>query len=77
MLKEKVSIAVGTPNRLCKLTEMGALSLTHTDIVMIDVKRDAKNFNTLTLPDVRNDLYSFLRRYCMSELDHLKLTLFA
>ena len=61
MLQEKIVIGVGTPNRLNKLIEVGALSLAETEILVIDSHKDSKNFTILTLPEVKNDLYNFLR----------------
>lgn len=37
-----VGIACGTPNRLCKLADLGALSLAHCRLILLDVHRDLK-----------------------------------
>jgi superfamily II DNA/RNA helicase len=39
MLKEKFAIAVGTPNRLSKLIEVGALSLSHLSVLIVDYSK--------------------------------------
>ena len=73
MLQEKIVIGVGTPNRINKLIEVGALSLSETDIFVIDSHKDGKDFTILTLPEVKNDLYNLLRGNVVKELKHLKL----
>ena len=73
MLQEKIVIGVGTPNRLNKLIEVGALSLAETEILVIDSHKDSKNFTILTLPEVKNDLYNFLRGNVAKDLRHIKL----
>lgn len=75
MLQEKIVIGVGTPNRLNKLIEVGALSLAETDIFVIDSHKDSKNFTVLTLPEIKNDLYNLLREHVVTELGHLKLAI--
>ena len=39
MLKEKIAVAVGTPNRLSKLIEVGALSLSHVSLLFVDYSK--------------------------------------
>ena len=45
-------IAIGTPNRLHKLLEVGALSLAHTDLMLLDVSQNQKKFTILEMKDV-------------------------
>jgi hypothetical protein len=45
-------IAVGTPNRLEKLLEVGALSLAHTDLVLLDMSQNQKKATILESNDV-------------------------
>lgn len=66
-------VVVGTPNRLHKLVEMGALSLTHTVLVVVDLCEDVKGFNVMSLSDTKNDFYSFMSSYCSQEKDHVKI----
>jgi hypothetical protein len=66
-------IAVGTPNRLYKLIEMGALSLTDTSLVIVDLYEDVKGFHVMTLSDTKKDFYNFMSNCCSKEKDHLKI----
>jgi hypothetical protein len=63
LTKGKFPVAVGTPNRVMKLAEYGALQLHHTRLIVIDMKKDAKSFSLLTMPEVKDDLFTFLERY--------------
>jgi protein CMS1 len=45
-------IAVGTPNRLEKLLEVGALSLNQTDLILIDMSQNQKKATILEANDV-------------------------
>jgi protein CMS1 len=66
-------LAVGTPNRLHKLVEMGALSLSQTVLVVVDLCEDVKGFNVMSLADTKKDFYSFMSTYCSQEKEHLKI----
>ncbi len=68
-------IAVGTPSRLSKLAEYGALQLTRTTLLLVDTVPDAKGFNVLTLPDAKQDLDEFMSVYVSPQLSHIKLAL--
>lgn len=68
-------IAVGTPNRLSKLAEYGALHLEGTKLVLVDLQADSKAFNMLTMHEVKTDFFEFLCKYIVPEKDHLKLML--
>jgi hypothetical protein len=74
-LRAHFPIVVGTPNRLAKLVEMGAMSLVHTHIVLIDMAKDTKQFSVLSLPGVCEDLYSFMCGPVETELAHIKVAL--
>lgn len=37
-----VGVASGTPNRLCKLADLGALKTDHLQLLVLDVHLDAK-----------------------------------
>lgn len=71
--KEYFPIAVGTPNRLNKLIEVGALHLDRLKLVLIDYTPDVKNFTALTLPEVNEDSYTLLYGPLYKEKDHLKI----
>lgn len=66
-------VAVGTPNRLHKLVELGALSLSQTVLVIVDLCEDVKGFNVMSLCDTKNDFYNFMSSYCSPEKDHIKI----
>lgn len=71
-------IAVGTPNRLLKLsTEQGgggtpALSLNDTELFIIDCHQDQKRFTVCTLNDVAPDLMEFTRTAVHPQFDRKK-----
>lgn len=54
--------AVGTPNRLEKLVEMGALTLSHTQYLVVDAGRNDKNMSVFSMPQVNRDFFSFFHR---------------
>jgi len=66
-------IAIGTPNRLHKLIELGALSLSKTRIVILDTQVDMKQFSLFTLPGVKEDFALLMEKYVAEEMDHIKL----
>jgi superfamily II DNA/RNA helicase len=61
-------IAVGTPNRIAKLIEYGALQLSHTQVVLLDTWADSKAFNLLTLPDIRKDVIDLLTTWIVPRI---------
>lgn len=79
-------IAVGTPNRLLKLFEIGgseegkgALTLDGTELVVIDNQEDSKAFTVCTLNDTAPDLMQFLNRAVVPQMrkrQTLKLAMF-
>jgi hypothetical protein len=69
-------IVVGTPNRLSKLMELGALTLSETRLILVDLEMDAKAFSVLTLPEVCEDFYQLLcAPAVVQELCHLQFSL--
>jgi hypothetical protein len=75
-LRQHFPIVVGTPNRLSKLMELGALSLTDTQLLLVDMELDLKSFSILNLPGVCQDFSQFLCCGAMvAELDHLHVSL--
>lgn len=73
--KDYYSIAIGTPNRLLKLLEVGALSLSQTSIVLVDHTPDSKGFPLLTQPDAKNDFYRLLYGAVYDIKDKAKIAL--
>lgn len=73
--KEYFPIALGTPNRVSKLIELGALSLRRTAMVLVDVTPDSKSFTILSLNEVKNDFYKLLYTQVLPEKSHLKIAL--
>jgi protein CMS1 len=73
--KEYFPIAIGTPSRLRKLIEYGALKLTATKVVLVDITPDVKQFNILTSNDVKSDFYPLLCEGVYPEKSHLKIAL--
>ena len=61
-LKEKYPIAIGTPSRLMKLHDLGALSFTKTLLLLIDGKFNTKHVTLYNDPSetVKVDFFSFL-----------------
>eukprot|EP00246_Nothoceros_aenigmaticus_P015254 TRINITY_DN6252_c0_g2_i1.p1 TRINITY_DN6252_c0_g2~~TRINITY_DN6252_c0_g2_i1.p1 ORF type:complete len:258 (+),score=39.79 TRINITY_DN6252_c0_g2_i1:64-837(+) len=56
-LKRRVNIAAGTPNRVKKLVDIGALGLGDLSLVLLDMHKDAKGLTVLTVPDVKKDFW--------------------
>lgn len=65
-------IAVGTPNRLLKLSEAGALELGNTELVVIDCFEDQKKFTVCTMNDTGPDLMQFFHNYIIPEIKKRK-----
>lgn len=75
-LKTHYPIVIGTPHRLSKLVELGALSLKETRMILIDMKRDLKSYNITTTPNVKEDFFQFLRGAVIPQLGgNMRLTL--
>ncbi|RXK35007.1 hypothetical protein M231_07737 [Tremella mesenterica] len=56
--KTKVSVAVGTPARVGKLIESGALRLSEGSVILLDLgHEDSKKRTLITLPEVRDELW--------------------
>lgn len=73
--KEFYPIVIGTPNRISKLIEMGALSLSQAKMVLLDITPDAKSFNLFTLPEVRDDFYKLFYGPIFDSQENLKIAL--
>eukprot|EP01034_Spumella_vulgaris_P022473 gene22473-28601_t len=72
---EYFPVAVGTPNRINKLIELGALSLRLTKVVLVDVTEDSKHYNILSLHEVKHDFYRLLYADVHVNRSHLKIAL--
>mmetsp|Transcript_9932 Transcript_9932/g.22168 ORF Transcript_9932/g.22168 Transcript_9932/m.22168 type:complete len:279 (-) Transcript_9932:153-989(-) len=66
-------IAVGTPARLLKLAEEErALLLDRTEVVVLDMKQNVKNFNVCTLPETSVDLAKFIFKTVRPKMEQRK-----
>ena len=63
-----VALAVGTPHRLASLLAADALKLDRTRLVLLDVRRDAKGFNVLDHPNLRDDTATLIRDHLHARL---------
>ena len=61
--KKAYPVVVGTPGRITKLFELGALCANKLEIVLIDNGKDKKAFTLLSLPDTRSDTYNLLKEH--------------
>ena len=59
-LKKHFPVVVGTPNRLNKLFELGALSFHQGKLFIFDLAKDAKSFDLLTLPSITADVWQLV-----------------
>ena len=66
--KQHYPIAVGTPNRVEKLLELGALCLRNTQLVLVDMEADAKHFTVLSLPGVKEDFFKVMGSWVSKEI---------
>lgn len=67
-LKRRVNIAAGTPNRIKKLVDIGALGLGQLSLVVLDMHRDAKGLSVLTVPDVKKDFWELYKSHLHERL---------
>ena len=66
LAKENCSMVVGTPNRLLRLLDDGALILDECRLFVLDATHaDAKTFTLLTLPGVAADLMHLFRAHVL------------
>ena len=66
--EEFIKLAVGTPNRLEKLVESGALKLDDLQLVVVDMVQDAKEKTIFEIPEVRKDLFLFIQNCLLPRL---------
>ncbi|CAK9785477.1 hypothetical protein CC85DRAFT_286645 [Cutaneotrichosporon oleaginosum] len=77
LAKTRVSIAVGTPARVAKLLADGALKMTPQSVVLLDIgHRDSKKRSLLTLPEVRDELWTGFFRDARAALKPAKFAVF-
>lgn len=62
---EPIGAAAGTPNRLVKLAESGALKLDRLRLVVLDVSLDAKKMTILDHSETRADLCTLLKQHLL------------
>ncbi|KAK4489126.1 hypothetical protein RD792_004920 [Penstemon davidsonii] len=55
ILKDRVNVASGTPNRIKKLIDMEALGLSRLAVIVLDMHTDVKGYSLFTLPQVSPD----------------------
>jgi hypothetical protein len=67
--KKAYPVAVGTPARVAKLFELGALCANRLQAVLIDMGSNQKGFNILSLSDTRQDTYNLLHKYLLPNGD--------
>ncbi|XP_058000017.1 uncharacterized protein LOC110642062 [Hevea brasiliensis] len=63
LLKERVNIASGTPNRVKKLIDIEALGLSRLAMIVLDIHTDVKGYSLLTLPQVRDEFWDLYKNY--------------
>ncbi|XP_031475714.1 protein CMS1 [Nymphaea colorata] len=63
LLKSRVNIACGTPNRIQKLIDMDALVLSRLSVIVIDMHLDAKGYSLLTLPQVSLEFWDLYKTH--------------
>ena len=54
--------AIGTPARVLALLDAGALSLDRLRLLILDVRRDAKQRTLLDLPETKGEVWALVRR---------------
>lgn len=68
-LAKGAQLAVATPGRLLRLLDEGHLDPNGLRFVSIDLCRDRKHRDVLSLPETRRDVLSLLRRHCLHSLE--------
>ncbi|GAQ91274.1 hypothetical protein KFL_007560020 [Klebsormidium nitens] len=76
VLKKRVNVAAGTPNRLLKLTELSALSLSSLEVLVLDLHKDAKGLTVVDIPETRNDFWNFYQRHGSNRISKGECKLF-
>lgn len=63
LLKNRVNIASGTPNRIKKLIDIEALGLSRLSVIVLDMHPDVKGYSLFTLPQVRDEFWDLYKSY--------------
>jgi len=63
LIHTKVFVGAGTPNRIMKLIEIGALKLDNLQLVVVDVGLDGKKRTLLDIVEVRDDFWKLYNLY--------------
>lgn len=72
MLEGEVNAAVGTPNRLLKLIEEGALKLGRLAMVVLDLGQDLKMRTMLDMPETAQDFWALYRTHLVPSIQNGK-----
>ena len=67
-LNTDVRIAIGTPNRLLKLADAGALLLDRVEHIIVDCGKDAKDANIFDIKATKMDFFELFHKYLVSHL---------
>lgn len=60
-----IHIAVGSPNRLQKLADLGALDMQRLRLICLDVSLDVKDRTIFDVPETRGDWWAFFSKHCL------------
>lgn len=66
-------LAVATPGRLLRLLDEGHLQVQCLRCIIIDLCRDRKQRDVLSLPETRRDVLGLMRRHCAQPLEGRQL----
>ncbi|XP_071724249.1 uncharacterized protein [Rutidosis leptorrhynchoides] len=61
LLKNRANIASGTPSRIKKLIDIGALNLSRLQVLVLDLHTDVKGYFLFTLPQVRDEFWDLYK----------------
>ena len=75
LLQKRWPVVVGTPNRLAKLAETGALSFAATRLILIDAGKDSKGFDIFEINGVKQDLLALINTYIRTQLPAIRLAI--
>lgn len=73
--EHSVCVGVGTPSRLSKLVEMGALNMTGLRYLTLDMTKDAKQNTIVDIKETNKDLWQFFMKHCQSLIENGTLQL--
>lgn len=61
--KNDIHLVVGTPNRVLKLSEHGALSWSRCQLLIVDANKNEKEFSIFTMKEVKSDVWTLYQKY--------------